>query len=148
MSRSRAFNSLYLPLGAFAALGRPGIELWPCYFAGLGALFFGVVRAASHGVALVRTLYFGAALGAVLAVGGVSWGTPVPLGIEFTVLGALVVPLAAIARVASRWFEPGVASLFVGCAWSVASFVFASAGIPCYMAVTAALPVGGTLLGG
>jgi len=107
-----------------------------------------VLRAESHVVALVRSLYFGAALGAVLAVGGVSWGAPVPLGIEFTVLGALIVPLAAIARVASRWFEPGVAALFVGSAWSVVSFVFASAGIPCYMAVTAALPVGGTLLGG
>lgn len=148
MSRSRAFNSLYLLLGAFAALGRPGIELWPCYFAGLAALFFGVVRAGGHVVALVRALCFGAALGAVLAVGGVSWGAPVPLGIEFTVLGALIVPLAALARVASRWFEPGVAALFVGCAWSVTSFGFASAGIPCYMAVTAALPAGATLLGG
>lgn len=148
MSRSRVFNSPYALIGAFTALGRPGIELWPCYFLGLGALFFGVVRAESHAVAAIRTLYFGGALGAVLAVGGVSWGVPVPLGIEFAVLGAVIVPLGTIARLASRWFEPGVAALFVGCAWSVAGFGFASAGLPCYMAASAALPVSGTLLGG
>lgn len=148
MSRSKASNSLYLLVGAFAALGRPGIELWPCYFAGLGVLFFGVVRAESHGVALVRASCFAAALGAVMGIGGVSWGPPVPLLIALTVIATLILPLAALARVASRFFDPAPAAVFVGAAWSVACFAFASAGVPCYMAVTAAMPAAATLLGG
>lgn len=145
-----AFDSTgsYLFWGALSALGRPGIDLPVFFIALLGVMMFGAIIARSTKQAILRALLYGVAAAAPIAIGGQSWGWPVPVGMTIVGAGFYILPLALVARWTTRRVALGYGALLVGVVWSLYTWLLGALEVPLACMTQALVPTAPWVLGG
>lgn len=148
MSRCWTSSSAWLLIGALSALGRPGIDLPPFFYLGLGWLLHNAICVARLRTALSCSLCFGVGLFGVMGIGGISWGWPVPVGIVVTSLVAYLLPVSCLSRWAGRRLSPAGGTALVASGGSLLASAADHLDLPFHMLATSAITWFPGLLGG
>ncbi|HEY3497979.1 MAG TPA: nitrilase-related carbon-nitrogen hydrolase, partial [Polyangiaceae bacterium] len=105
-------------LGALGALGQPGIDLSPCYFAAEVALAYLVLGERRLGRVAIIGIFWGLGLFSVISLGTLSWGARVPVSLTLIGVALYSLPLALWASAAAR-FGRVLAFAATVAAWSL-----------------------------
>jgi apolipoprotein N-acyltransferase len=106
-------------IGALGALGRPGIDATPLYFASEVALCARALAAESPFIACEVGLGWGLGLFFAIALGTLSWGVVVPLTLTAIGVALYALPLALWCWFAAQALEPRWLIPATVCAWSL-----------------------------